>query len=147
MKSMKYSKAHQNFSNRLQKPEALTNPENFLGPNYEAVLNFWMLIESLTEDNWIEVVHRYRTLDPYADGGLWAAWMAAYSAAHHVIGGAPGNAAWNSTRNVAITATGTGPYLHFAWDAAGYATYELISMHILLDQGRELVFVPLFNDL
>ena len=120
---MNYSKAHQNFSNRLQNPEALTSPQDFLGPNYETVLNFWWTIDSLTKDQWKEVARRYDALDSAAGS---AAWYAAR------------NAARNAARYAAVYA---------AWDAAGDATWELIGMHTLLNDGKDLLFVPLFNDL
>ena len=118
-----YSKTHQNFSNRLQKLEALTNPQDFLGPNYETVLNFWWFLDSLTEDQRNEVNRRYSALD-------YAAWNAAWSAARGAAGVVAGVAAWDAARGA-------------AWDA----TYELIGMHTLLNAGKDLMFVPLFNDL
>jgi hypothetical protein len=124
---MTYSKAHQNFSNYLQRPEALTNPQDFLGPNYEAVINFWWYMDSLTKDQWKEVARRYRALDP-------AAWDAAWSAAWY----AAGSAAKSAARDAAWDA---------AWSVAKYATYELIGMHTLLNEGKDLLFVPLFTDL
>jgi hypothetical protein len=124
---MNYSKAHQNFSAELQNPEALTNPQDFLGPNYETVLNFWWTMDSLTETQWNEVARRYRALDSAAgDAASSAAGSAAWSAA----GYAAGYAAWSA-----------------ALDAAGDATWELIGMHTLLNDGRDLLFVPLFGDL
>jgi hypothetical protein len=152
---MNYSKAHQNFSNRLQNPEALKNPQNFLGPNYETVLNFWWFMDGLTENQWYEVARRYDALDDaawdaaryaagYAAGD--AAWSAARdaagSAAYFAAGYAAGDAAWSAARDAAGSA---------AYFAAGYAarnaTYELIGMHTLLDDGKTLLFVPFFNDL
>jgi hypothetical protein len=128
---MNYSKAHQNFSNRLQRPEALTNPQDVLGPNYEAVINFWWYMDSLTIDQWKEVARRYRALDPAAQYAAWdAAQYAAWDAAR--------SAAWPAAYYAARYA---------AWDAAGDATYELIGMHTLLNEGKDLLFVPLFNDL
>ena len=110
---MPISKAHQRFSNRLQNPEALTNPQDFLGPNYETVLNFWWTMDSLTETQWNEVARRYDALD----------YAACYAACY---------AAWSAAR-------------YAARDAARYATYELIGMHTLLNDGKTLLFVPLFN--
>ena len=126
---MSYSKAHQNFSTQLQKPEALTNPEDFLGPNYQTVLNFWTFMDSLTEDNWNEVARRYNALDSAARN---AAWSAAWSAARDAAGYAAAYAARDAARGV-------------AWVAAGIATYELIGMHTLLNDGKTLLFVPLFD--
>ena len=128
---MNYSKAHQNFSNRLQNPEALTNPQDFLGPNYETVLNFWWTMDNLTKDQWKEVARRYDALD---DAAEYAAWSAAWYAARSAAGYAAWSAAWYAAGDA-------------AWSAAGYATYELIGMHTLLNDGKDLLFVPLFNDL
>jgi len=85
-----YSKTHQNFSNNLQKPEALTKPQDFLGQNYETVMNFWWFMDSLTEDNWNEVASRYHALDH-------AARNAARDAARDAAGIAARNAAGDAT--------------------------------------------------
>jgi hypothetical protein len=132
---MNYSKAHQNFSSELQKPEALTNPQNFLGPNYETVLNFWWTMDSLTETQWKEVARRYDAID-------YAAWYAARDAARDAAWSAAWNAAWNAAWSAAWNAAS-----YAARSAARYATYELIGMHTLLNDGRDLLFVPLFSDL
>ena len=145
---MNHSKAHQNFSNRLQNPEALTNPPNFLGPNYETVLNFWWVIDGLSEEQWNEVARRYCALD---DAARYAARDAARSAARDAARYAAGvaaarDAARDAARYAARSAAG-----YAAWDAAGYAagfaTYELMGMHTLLNDGKDLLFVHLFNDL
>jgi hypothetical protein len=54
---MNYSKAHQNFSNRLQKPEALARPQDFLGPNYEKVCIFY-LFQCLKTCDSLQTVHQ-----------------------------------------------------------------------------------------
>jgi hypothetical protein len=124
---MNYSKAHQKFSNELQNPEALTSPQDFLGPNYETVLNFWWTMDSLTETQWKEVARRFDALDPAArDAAGYAAGYAAWDAA--------GVAAWYAAMSAARFA---------ARDAA----WELMGMHTLLNDGKDLLFVPLFNDL
>jgi len=134
-REMQHSKAHQNFFNELQNPEALTNPQNFLGPNYETVINFWWFMDGLTENQWKEVARRYDALD----GAAWsAARAAARSAARSVAGSAAWSAAWYAAGIAARNA---------AWNAARDATYELMGMHTLLDDGKDLLFVPLFNDL
>ena len=140
---MNYSKAHQNFSNQLQKPEALTNPEDFLGPNYQTVLNFWTFMDSLTEDNWNEVARRYRALDSAAgDAAGYAAWSAAWNAARYAAWSAAWDAAGYAARDAARYAAGDA-----AGDAAWDATHELMGMHTLLNDGKTLLFVPLFNEL
>jgi hypothetical protein len=132
---MNYSKAHQNFSTELQNPEVLTSPQDFLGPNYETVLNFWWTMDSLTETQWNEVARRYRALDSAArDAARSAALSAARNASWSAAGYASWSAAWSAARSAARS-------------AAGYATWELIGMHTLLNDGKTLLFVPLFGDL
>jgi hypothetical protein len=46
---MTYSKIHQKFSKRLKEPDALTNPGKYLGPNFQAVLDFWFYLDTLSE--------------------------------------------------------------------------------------------------
>jgi hypothetical protein len=144
---MNYSKAHKNFSNRLQNPEALTNPQNFLGPNYETVINFWWVIDGLTENQWNEVARRYDALDAAARDAAWAAaGYAARDAAWAAARDAAMSAAWSAAGNAARDAAGSAAR-YAAWDAARSATYELMGMHTLLNDGKDLLFVPLFNDL
>jgi hypothetical protein len=144
---MNYSKAHQNLSTELQNPEALTNPQDFLGPNYETVLNFWWTIDSLTETQWKEVARRYDALDSAA----WdAAWYAAGDAAVSAAGYAAYDAAWYAAGDAAVSAAGDAAVSaarSAAWYAAGDATYELIGMHTLLNDGENLLFVPIFHNL
>ena len=136
---MNYPKAHQNFSTELQNPEVLTNPQDFLGPNYETVLNFWWTMDSLTKDQWKEVARRWSALDYAArDAAGSAARNAARNAAWYDAGSAAGEAARDAARSAAWVA---------AWGAAGSATYELMGMHTLLNDGKDLLFVPLFGDL
>jgi hypothetical protein len=140
---MPISKAHQKFSTKLQNPEALTNPQDFLGPNYETVLNFWWTMDSLTETQWNEVARRYDALDSAAVSAAGsaagsAAVSAAVSAAGYAAGYAAYDAAWSAAYDAAWSA---------ARAAAGYATYELMGMHTLLNDGKTLLFVPLFGDL
>ena len=164
---MTYSKAHQNFANYLIKPEALTNPQDFLGPNYETVLNFWKWIDSLSEEQWKVVTDRYRNLDDAArsaarsaawdaagsaawDAARDAAWDVARDAAWYAARDAARDAAWYAARDAAGSAAryaardAAGSAARYA---AGYATWELIGMHILLEQGKKLVFVPHFDGL
>jgi hypothetical protein len=60
---MTYSKIHQNFSQRLNQPDALTDPEKYLGPNWKDVLNFWIYLDSLSEHEREAIVERYYALD------------------------------------------------------------------------------------
>ena len=53
------SKTHQRFSERLNDPRVLENPEEFLGPNYKEVLNFWMIFDNLSQEQLRVVKERY----------------------------------------------------------------------------------------
>jgi hypothetical protein len=123
---MKISKTHQRFSSRLKNPDVLTNPEPFLGPNWETVLRFWLYYESLTDGQKRELRRRYKAIDNYT---LDRAWELAHDAAVEVIGRDNSCAVW-------IVA----PYPEAL-------TYELIAMHLLLERGYSLTFVPLIKDL
>ena len=128
---MKISKTHQLFADNLGKPEALQNPQDFLGPNYATVLNFWIWLDTLTPEQWRTVEERYN-----------AAWYAASSSAHDAAEYAACSTTSSTTSYAAFNA---------AWDAACYtaalATYELIGSHILLEKGKTLFFVPMFEKL
>jgi hypothetical protein len=54
------SKIHKCFSECLETPRVLENPEEFLGPNFEAVLNFWLILDDLSEEQLEVVKKRYR---------------------------------------------------------------------------------------
>ena len=75
---MNYSNLHQGVPNKLQSSEVSTEPQNFLGPNYQSVLDFWALLDTLTEQQWIQVIDRYNALEDSTkvDGGE-SAWYAA----------------------------------------------------------------------
>jgi hypothetical protein len=97
--------------------DVLTNPEKYLGKNYQTVLNFWTFMDSLSEDQWKEVASRYNAIDHAARA-----------------------AAWDVARDAASTAARAA-----AGSTAGYvsgsATYELIG------GIENPVFVPLFDNL
>jgi hypothetical protein len=53
---MNYSYYHKAFTNRLNyhydinKQDVLDHPENYLGPNYKELLNFWFYWDSLSDE-------------------------------------------------------------------------------------------------
>jgi hypothetical protein len=98
-------------------------------------------MDSLTEPQWEEVARRYDALDPAARS---AAGSAARTAARTAAGSAAGSAAWYAARNAAWNAARYAAW-SAAWYAARSATYELIGMHTLLNDGKTLLFVPLFE--
>jgi hypothetical protein len=130
---MTYSKIHQSFSERLEQPEALTNPEKYLGPNYQDVLNFWIYLDTLSNEEKGEMNDLYWDLADWDldDNVHYFAWVAAMDAAAEVIGvefsDAACLAAWDIT----------------GWGVFGWATWELIGHHKLLEQNKILTSLPL----
>jgi hypothetical protein len=121
---MTYSKTHQRFADRLNNQRALEHPEEFLGPNWKDVLNFWWFLDGLSEEQWKIFRERYAALDPkIRDDACVAACVAARDAAYDAA--------------ACVAAAG----------GAGYATYELIGSHRLSEQEKSLTFLPLFLDL
>jgi hypothetical protein len=118
---MTYSKIHKRFSERLYQPDALTDPEKYLGPNWKDVLNFWIYVDTLSDEDKKEIDDRYWALD---DDVRYCDIDAARNAATEVIGRGFRYAAWCAAYDV------TG------WGVFGYATYELIAHHKLLEQNK-----------
>jgi hypothetical protein len=118
---MTYSKTHLKFSKLLEQPEALTNPEKYLGPNWEDVLNFWIYLDSLSKHEREEIVERYYALD---DDVRDCAIDDARAAAEEVVGWGFREAAWRAAYDV------TGRVVF------GWAIYELITHHKLIEQNQ-----------
>jgi hypothetical protein len=121
---MKISKTHQRFSNILKEPKALTNPEDFLGPNWKDVINFWLHFDTLTKSEKEKIHDRYWALDVDVRE---SASRAAYYAAKEVVG--------KKVRDATFWANN--------WAIFNYATIELIAPHKLLEQGETLIALPL----
>lgn len=114
----------------------LTQPEDFLGPNYQTVLNFWTFLDSLSEEQWKEVEKR--------DGDTEV----------HIVENASEDAAESVRKMLPDFFTGNNSRFDLFYDSnigapdtAWDATCELIGMNSLLDEGKSLTFVPLFSDL
>jgi hypothetical protein len=66
---MNYSKIHKWFASLFKyfpntnEQDVLNNPENYLGPNYKEVLNYWFYCESLSYEQWNVYCNRFRILD------------------------------------------------------------------------------------
>jgi hypothetical protein len=125
---MTYSKTHKRFSKRLNKPEALTNPEKYLGPNWEDVLNFWIYVDSLSDKEKEAIADRFLNLD---DDVRNSAFFAAEDVATEIVGEEFRYLAWHAAYDVT------------EWTIFGWATYELISHHKILEQNKTLTFLPL----
>jgi hypothetical protein len=125
------SKSHKRFSERLRTPRVLTNPEEFLGPNYEEVLNFWLFLDDLSEEQLRIVNERYWAfLDENHSEWLKATdlvWDASVVGYVYTIDSSW--AAWDVTKS----------------NVAGCATSELIGIHkILEDHQKPLTFFQMF---
>ncbi len=131
---MKISKTHQLFSYLLEDPKALTNPEDYLGPNWKTVLNFWLYIDTLSDDEQVKMENRYWDLDEDVQE---SAWRVSFRVFKEVMAG--GVIVYND--------------LNVIWRAAFHvtnkrsvfchATRELIAHHKLLEQDKTLVALPI----
>jgi hypothetical protein len=127
------SKSHKRFSERLNNPRVLTNPEEFLGPNFEAVLNFWLILDELSEEQLKIVKERY---DTFWDENF-SEWRKAINLAREASNEVAGEDYVNDARWAAYYATKT--------SVARWTTRELIAMHkILEDHQKPLTFFPMF---
>ena len=129
------SKSHQQFADDLNNPKVLTNPKEFLGPNYKAVIDFWLSIDDLSEELLKVIEGRY--WDFY--NNQWSEWCKvtneAIEASNKTIG--------REFANCAACAA----YVVYGNSAAGWATLELIGMHKFFEQKKPLIFFKMFLDL
>ncbi len=122
---MKTSKTHQRFANLLRNQIALENPGQFLGPNWKEVLNFWLYLDTLSEEQLDIVDSQYRAFDLKDTDSVWCL---ARNAASEVTSRHISNCVYVSTLG----------------QGAPAATLELIGSHKILEQGKPLTFVPMF---
>ena len=127
---MTISNSHQRFAYWLGNPDAIEHPENYLGPNWETVINFWKWVDKLSEAQLKVAIDR--CVEAY--GNSYEEWITARDTARtsskDVVGVKVSYAAWR------------GPSY-----AKRYATLELIAMHDILNQGKTLYFIPMFDNL
>lgn len=130
---MNYSTSHIRFSQKVNTPDALTEPQGFLGPNYRTVLNFWTYLDKLSPEQLIQVSDTVEnnTVDSRD-------YIKIRNAAESVIGLSYLSSAYES----AFLTSNESVYL---LEATTMATEELISMHRLFKDGRSLHFVPMFD--
>jgi hypothetical protein len=131
-----YSTIHKRFSESLNNPRVLENPEEFLGPNFEAVLNFWLILDDLSEEQIKVVKERYNAFYVENRSECVKAINLARDASYDVLGWdyayKASSAAWTVT--------------NFS-QAARWATSELIGMHkIHEDHQQPLTFFQMFLD-
>jgi hypothetical protein len=141
---MKISKTHKDFAYRVQKlsgrssQDVLKHPKNFLGPNWEAVINFWLYLDTLNKERLKVVRERYLTLSREE---LNVAYGRACNAAQATT-------KYDKCAGYAAYAAIRGDYSScFVYPAAFNATYELIGLDKLLENGHQPVFFPMFLNL
>jgi hypothetical protein len=122
---MKISETHLCFAYKLNNPRALENPEEFLGPNWKDVLNFWFYSDTLSVD-----LKRKANVLYWSDGQNVPRYLA-WDVAIETVG--------QSNSSYVLEAS----ELYYV----GYTTLELIGAHKILEQGKSLTFVPLFLNL
>jgi hypothetical protein len=123
---MTYSKIHKRFSERLEQPDVLTNPGKYLGPNWEDVLNFWIYLDTLSDEEKNEMWVRYWSLDFNVRE---SAIIASRDAADDVVGEDFRYAAWRAAYDV----TGCDVFCDATWELIGdiedKVAYDLIMPH------------------
>lgn len=108
-------------------PGALDDTVQHFGPNYEAVLNFWVYIDTLTEDQIRSIMitdSRSYSLEDYCENIV----LDQYGV-------------WRSARYFRALETADYEFSSFL----GYATLELVAMHDLLNAGHNLILIPRFG--
>ena len=136
---MNYSKIHQRFAR--DEVDRLTDPEQYMGPNYKEILNFWWFLEGLNDSQWKNVGERFYLLGENLESIKHNKLVVDNSL--KVQTAVDNKVIWGTAQRVC---EGEGRH-HDQVYAVEWATDELISMHLTLEQGHSLVYVPLFNDL
>jgi hypothetical protein len=128
---MKISKTHEQFAYLLniRRESVLNCPKNYLGPNWEAVINFWLYLDTLTHEQLLVVRDWHLAL---GDEGR-------YIAGNKVLYATNPRIKYAYPANVAAYCS-----VSCAKLAAYYATQELIGLEKLLEKRQQPVFFPMF---
>ena len=127
------SKSHKLFSERLNNPRVLEYPEEFLGENFEAVLNFWLILDDLSGEQLKIVKERDEAFYNENHSEWRKAINLAIDTSLEVVG-------WGYAYDAGYAAV----VVTKSW-AAYWATDELIGIHkILEDQQQPLTFFQMF---
>jgi hypothetical protein len=117
----------------------ISDPEKELGPNWETVLNFWLFLDSLSSDHRKLIGERYNELE--RSGRL----RGHYEIVCQYVGEVLENEGrlWNKVyrgRNFTFNYNLIDYNLAVTW-----ATHELVGMHELIEAGKEIHILPLFD--
>jgi len=104
----------------------MENPESYLGPNYAAVINFWVFHDSLTYSQYRKVSSR---------------WVKITNT--HTAVTLECNTYLNEIKSPIV-----GKSLYWSYNSEQETTEEIILMHKLLENGNyEMPFVKLYDNL
>jgi uncharacterized iron-regulated protein len=133
---MKASNSHRTFAWLLQEDhnnkllrDVLNHPEKYLGPNWDEVINFWLYLDTLTEDQLRVIRKRHGSLS-YEELDVDKNKVSIVAGSTTKYADSASSAAYNS--------------VSYANNTAFWATYELIGVQKLLEQGYKPVFFPMF---
>ena len=126
---MKISKSHEYFARRHEL-ESIGNPEKFFGPNYLALLNFWQYLDTLDEQQWLNVTEKYYSIQPQFNAHYYYHRKFVYSNLPF----------WNNVFNDILDRSAVRIIVR-------EAAYEIYIMDALFKDGKQLIHLPLFSDL
>lgn len=129
---MKESKALEHFKEMTR----ITNPEFFelLGPNWKTILNFWTFIDRLTIEQWNRIL--FNNFEGNYDYNVFiTAEAGAITEKTFAIQHSTWYVAYVINANINVR------------NVARYVSYELVAMHEILNAGRTLIYLPLFENL
>lgn len=126
---MKISKSHDYFA-RQHDPESIENPERFLGPNYLALLNFWQYLDTLDEQQWLNVTEKYHPI--LQRFGAHDNYYSKFVYSNHPF--------WNNVFDDILNSAVVRILVR-------EAAYEIYIMDALFKDGKQLIYLPLFSDL
>jgi hypothetical protein len=120
---MNYSSIRQLLQKEYLSDKIHDHPEQYLGPNYETVLNYWWYLESLSEIAKIDYSDNSAT-KPFRYNNFIIEQANLLTNYHQAK-------AWYATQ----LALNIGEWY-------GWVTVELICMHRILDEGKSLFYLP-----
>jgi hypothetical protein len=140
---MNYSKIHAHVAeyDAIDRDEIINAPENYFGPNYQTVLNFWWFVESLQE------VHLSKVTELYDEEFQISGWegesrvldIAEQRIGRDFLNYTIGDSIWEEIPDL------DNDIRHSRHGAIFIATCELIAMDIIFERGGALVYVPMFD--
>jgi hypothetical protein len=113
----------------------IDSPEEKLGPNYEAVFNFWSFVTDLSSEEEKLIERRYVEFE--GTNNNYAIRLIEYT--NKVLTNENEADIWEDVFAAPENLSHTGR-LAIAW-----ATHELICMHKLIEDGEHIVVLPLFD--